>query len=98
MCFLYIPPSTLNWFESGQASTFDSLQEDCANYENKGWLLLFGAMNAGTSSANDFIADDDDFLHEFSDHRPHSVARVARGRSPPPMVKKLVYEKSPNLP
>ena len=34
--FLYIPPNTSTWFKSEQSLTFDSLQHECALYEEKG--------------------------------------------------------------
>ena len=75
ICFLYIPPSTSNWFQSGRSLTFDSLQHECALYEKKGWILLFGDTNARTGDVNDFIENDeiDDFLPIDDNYQPDTT-------------------------
>ena len=75
ICFLYIPPSTSNWFKSGESLTFDSLQEECSLYENKGWVLLFGDTNARTGNVNDFIENDeiDEFLPVGDNYQPDTI-------------------------
>lgn len=49
---------------TGQALSFESLQLECACYEQKGRVLLCGDFNARTNDVNDFIEDDkfDDYL------------------------------------
>ena len=72
ICFLYIPPSTSNLLKSGQSLTFDSLQNECALYENLGWVLLLGDTNSRTGDLNDYIENDeiDDFLPTDDNYQP----------------------------
>ena len=78
ICFLYIPPSTSNWFLSGRSLTFDSLQEECATYDEKGWVLLFGDLNARTGDLNDFIENDeiDEYLPLDDNYKPDKPLRT----------------------
>ena len=64
ICFLYIPPSTSTLLKSGISLNFDTLQAECASFEEKGLVLIFGDTNARTNNINDFIENDevDDYL------------------------------------
>ncbi len=70
--FSYIPPSTSNWFQSSRSLTFESLQEECANFDFMGRVLLCGDFNARTSDAIDYIDNDeiDDFLPMENNYEP----------------------------
>ena len=59
ICFLYIPPSTSTVLKSGMSLNFETLQTECASFEEKGWVLLFGDTNARTKYVNDFIENDE---------------------------------------
>ena len=64
ICFLYIPPSTSTLLKSGISLNFEILQVECASFEKKGLVLIFGDTNARTNNINDFIENDevDDYL------------------------------------
>ena len=69
VCFLYIPPNTSNWFQSGRSFTYDALQVECACFEKLGWILLCGDMNARISDALDYIENDEiDAFLPIDDH------------------------------
>ena len=65
ICFIYIPPSSSTLLRTGQALSFETLQSECAHYEQTGWVLLCGDFNARTNDVNDFIEND-----EFDEYLP----------------------------
>ena len=86
ICFLYIPPSTSILLKSGVSLNFESLQAECASFEEKGWVLLLGDTNARTNNVNDFIEDDelDVFLPTDDEYRPDVALdkRINADKSP----------------
>ena len=44
---------------------FETLQDKCASFEHKGWVLLLGDTNARTNCVNYFIEND-----ELDDYHP----------------------------
>ena len=55
ICFVYIPPSSSTLLKSGVSLNFETLQIECASFEDRGWVLLLGDTNARTNCVNDFI-------------------------------------------
>ena len=75
VCFVYIPPSDSIWFKSGRSLNFDILQDERANYDAKGLILILGDFNGRTGTLPDFIVNDsvDDFLPVANDYSPDTA-------------------------
>ena len=69
ICFLYIPPSSSRWFQSGYSFNFEKLMQDVAKYESMGGeIFIMGDLNARIGKENDFIKNND--LNAQDDYLP----------------------------
>ena len=69
ICFLYIPPSSSTWFQSGYSFNFEKLMQDVAKYESMGGeIFIMGDINARIGEENDFIENND--LNAQDDYLP----------------------------
>ena len=59
ICFLYIPPNSATSYKSGVSLNFESLQTECASFDEKGLVLILGDFNGRTNDVNDFIENDE---------------------------------------
>ena len=74
LCYLYNPPAYSSYTKSLQEDLFELIENDLANYTNKGNILLMGDFNARTGNETDFIQNDysNNKISIFNDYDPDS--------------------------
>ncbi len=75
ICFLYIPPNSATSYKSGVSLNFESLQTECASFDEKGLVLILGDVNGRTNDVNDFIENEelDSYLPVDDQYLPDST-------------------------
>ncbi len=86
IAFLYIVPSSSNITKAGMSLNFETLQAECAIFENKGATLLLGDFNSRTNDVIEYIENDelDDYLPTDDQYIPDIALdkRITADKSP----------------
>ena len=86
IAFLYIVPSSSNITKAGMSLNFETLEAECAFFENKGATLLLGDFNSRTNDVIEYIENDelDDYLPTDDQYIPDIALdkRITADKSP----------------